>query len=60
MRPELYTLEDFVNMLALKNLSINLRPSKILKIVKINFFDAIIYGVMFYKSNREIIDKKNS
>ena len=58
MRPELYTLEDFVNMLALKNLSINLRPSKILKIVKINFFDAIIYGVMFYKSNREIIDKK--
>ena len=26
MRPELYTLEDFVNMLALKNLSKNLRP----------------------------------
>ena len=59
MRPELYTPEDrdFVNLLALKNLSKNWRPWKILKTVKINFFDAIIYSVMFYKSNGEIIDK---
>ena len=59
MRPELYTPEDrdFVNLLALKNLSKTWRPWKILKTVKINFFDAIIYSVMFYKSNGEIIDK---